>query len=103
MFDNPALSTGQQAADGVDADAMSIDEAEVREEVAEAVQAARKEGLRDDLLGMVCPSDWKIQAPEPLGTLPCLHRHSSHVLAVGLCRMTSSVSAIQPHFWSLGI
>ena len=48
---------------------MSTDEAEVHEEVAEAVQAARKEGLRDDLLGMVCPSDWTIQAPEPLGTL----------------------------------
>lgn len=64
---------------------MSIAEAEVHEEVAEAVQAARKEGLRDDLLGMVCPSDWTIQAPEPLGTLhvppPCLHRHSSHELA----------------------
>ena len=48
---------------------MSTGEAEVHEEVAEAVQAARKEGLRDDLLGMVCPSDWTIQAPEPLGTL----------------------------------
>lgn len=48
---------------------MSSDEAEVREEVAEAVQAARREGLRDDLLGMVCPSDWTTQAPEPLGTL----------------------------------
>ena len=48
---------------------MSTDVAEVHEEVAEVVQAARKEGLRDDLLGMVCPSDWTIQAPEPLGTL----------------------------------
>lgn len=81
---------------------MSIDEAEVHEEVAEALQAARKEGLRDDLLGMVCPSDWTIQAPEPLGTLhmpPCLHRHSSHVLAVVVfafrpawCCLFSSIS-----------
>ncbi len=47
---------------------MSNDDEEVREEVAEAVQSARKEQLRDDLLGMVCPSDWTIQAPEPPGT-----------------------------------
>jgi hypothetical protein len=46
---------------------MSIDGEEVQEEVAEAVQSARKERLRDDLLGMVCPSDWTIQAPEPPG------------------------------------
>lgn len=63
---------------------MSTDEAEVHEEVAEAVQAARKEGLRDALLGMVCPSDWTIQAPEPLGTLnmpPSLSRDRRLVLA----------------------
>ena len=64
-----ACFTGRSAEDEVDIDAMSTDEAEVHEEVAEAVQAARKEGLRNDLLGMVCPSDWTIQAPEPLGTL----------------------------------
>ncbi len=46
---------------------MSIDGEEVQEEVAEAVQSARKERLRDDLLGMVCPSNWTIQAPEPPG------------------------------------
>ena len=46
---------------------MSIDGEEVQEEVAEAVQSARKERLRDDLLGMVCPSDWTIQAAEPPG------------------------------------
>lgn len=46
---------------------MSNDGEEVHEEVAEAVQSARKERLRDDLLGMVCPTDWTIQAPEPPG------------------------------------
>lgn len=56
----------------VDIGVLSDDEQEVREEVAEAVQAARKEQLRDDLLGMVCPSDWTIQAPEPPG------RYSKH-------------------------
>ena len=59
---------------------MSADEREVHEEVADAVQAARKERLRDDLLSMVCPSDWTIQAPEPLGKSPALgllsHVHS---------------------------
>ena len=59
--------TGPPAADEVDVDAMSTDEAEVHEEVAEAVQMVRKARLRDDLLGMVCPVDWTIQAPEPLG------------------------------------
>lgn len=43
------------------------EEGEAREEVAEAVQQQRRERLRDDVLGMVCPSDWTIQAPEPPG------------------------------------
>ena len=43
------------------------EEEEAREEVAEAVQQQRRERLRDDVLGMVCPSDWTIQAPEPPG------------------------------------
>lgn len=42
-------------------------EEEAREEVAEAVQQQRRERLRDDVLGMVCPADWTVQAPEPPG------------------------------------
>lgn len=67
---------------------MSSDEAEVHEEVAEAVQAARREGLRDDLLGIVCPSDWTTQAPEPLGTL------HHNFLTLQVSTVTCFVSAI---------
>ncbi|KAL0039084.1 hypothetical protein WJX77_007371 [Trebouxia sp. C0004] len=72
---------GQCQADEADLDAMSNDEEEVQEEVAEAVQSARKERLRDDLLGMVCPSDWTIQAPEPPGLKLPLHAYQRHALA----------------------
>ena len=55
----------------------------MQEEVAEAVQQARRERLRDDVLGMVCPSDWTIQAEEPPGaawprTPFAAHANSSH-------------------------
>ena len=68
---------------------MSTDEAEVHEEVAEAVQAARKEGLRDDLLGMVCPSDWTIQAPEPLGILNMAPSETAILCLLCCCLVTS--------------
>ena len=71
MLSAPVV-VGQHNTGEGDVSVLSDDEQEVREEVAEAVQAARKEQLRDDLLGMVCPSDWTIQAPEPPG------RHSKH-------------------------
>lgn len=45
-------------------------EEEAREEVAETVQQARRERLRDNVLSMVCPTDWTIQAEEPPGTAP---------------------------------
>ena len=66
MLSAPVV-VGQHNTGEVDVGVLSDDEQELREEVAEAVQAARKEQLRDDLLGMVCPSDWTIQAPEPPG------------------------------------
>lgn len=65
-------TAGQNAANGADEHALSDEEEQQREEVAEPVQAARKERLRDDLLNMVCPTDWTIQAPEPPGMfIPC--------------------------------
>lgn len=84
---------GPAAADELDIDAMSTDEAEVHEEVAEAVQAVRKDCLRDDLLGMVCPADWTIQAPEPLGDpnilLPV---HKSYAISFTICTCIISSS-----------
>ncbi|KAL0047258.1 hypothetical protein WJX82_010979 [Trebouxia sp. C0006] len=77
----PVEGQGQRQTDEADLDAMSIDGEEVQEEVAEAVQSARKERLRDDLLGMVCPSDWTIQAPEPPGLKLPLHAYQRHALA----------------------
>ena len=49
-------------------------EEEAQEEVAEAVQQARRERLRDDVLGMVCPTDWTIQADEPPGAALFCHQ-----------------------------
>lgn len=43
------------------------EEEDAQEEVAEAVQQQRRERLRDDVLNMVCPSDWTVQALEPPG------------------------------------
>lgn len=60
-------AAGQHQTEEGDLDGLSNDDEEVQEEVAEAVQSARKERLRDDLLGMVCPVDWTIQAAEPPG------------------------------------
>ena len=60
-------SAGQDAAPEADEHALSDEEEQKREEVAEDVQTERKERLRDDLLSMVCPTDWTIQAPEPPG------------------------------------
>lgn len=85
---------------------MSSDEVEVHEEVAEAVQAARKEGLRDTLLGMVCPSDWTTQAPEPLGNphtpllsrvVPVLCTVSAIYPEHALCVQSAAVSILVPH------
>ena len=61
------IVTGPDPTRGAELAVIANDEEEMQEEVAEAVQAARKERLRDDLLGMVCPSDWTIEAPEPAG------------------------------------
>lgn len=58
---------GHDAAPEADEHALSDEEEQKREEVAEDVQLERKERLRDDLLSMVCPTDWTIQAPEPPG------------------------------------
>ena len=63
-----AVSAGQ-AADVTDVEIQRVIDAEeeAQEEVAEAVQQARREQLRDDVLSMVCPTDWTIQAEEPPG------------------------------------
>lgn len=44
-----------------------LGEEEAHEEAEGAIQQQRREQLRDDVLNMVCPSDWTVQAPEPPG------------------------------------